>query len=144
MTGECGRHDGRAREGRWGSGGRTAGERGRDGGGVRDGRYSRLWLEPVTDGDLPQARGTRSAKGAAGMGGECGGGWTRVCLRRSPSAAHLELSQHCLLSGYTPIQNKKPKKKRKRKIKSDGRIPQVFTPWDNLMATYSNTHFTPH
>ena len=32
----------------------------------------------------------------------------------SPFAVHLKPSQHCLLIGYTPIQNKKEKKKRER------------------------------
>ena len=36
--------------------------------------------------------------------------WTHVYVWMSPFAAHLKLSQHCLLIGYTPIQNKKFKK----------------------------------
>ena len=36
--------------------------------------------------------------------------WIHVHVWLSPFAAHLKLSQHCLLISYTPIQNKKFKK----------------------------------
>ena len=44
---------------------------------------------------------------AAWMGEEFGEGWILVYEWLSPFAAHLQLSQHCLLIGYTPIQNLK-------------------------------------
>ena len=42
-----------------------------------------------------------------------GGQWTHVYGRLCPFAVHLKLSQHCLLIGYTAIQNKKCKRKKK-------------------------------
>ena len=39
------------------------------------------------------------------MGGEFGGEWIYVCGWLSPFAVHLKLSQHCLLIGYTSVQN---------------------------------------
>ena len=47
---------------------------------------------------------------AAWMGGKFGRGWIHVHVWLSSFAAHLKLSQYCLLIGYTPIQNKKLKK----------------------------------
>ena len=41
---------------------------------------------------------------------EFGREWIHVYLRLSPFTAHLTLSQHCLLIGYTPKRNKKFKK----------------------------------
>ena len=46
---------------------------------------------------------------AGWMGEEFGGEWM------SPFAVCLKLSQHCLLTGYTPIQNKNFKKMNKNK-----------------------------
>ena len=40
------------------------------------------------------------------MGGESGGEWIHVNVWLSPFAVHLKLSQHCLLIGYTLIQDK--------------------------------------
>ena len=40
-----------------------------------------------------------------------GGEWTHVYVWLSPFAVHLKPLQHCLLIGYTPIPNKKLKKK---------------------------------
>ena len=37
---------------------------------------------------------------------ESGGGWIHVYVGLSPFVLHLKLSQHCLLTGYMPIQNK--------------------------------------
>ena len=44
---------------------------------------------------------------AAWMGGEFRGEWIHVYVWLSPFTIHLKLSQHCLLIGFTPIQNKK-------------------------------------
>ena len=41
----------------------------------------------------------------AWMGGDFGGEWIHVYVWLGPFAVHLKLSQHCLLIGYTPIQN---------------------------------------
>ena len=38
--------------------------------------------------------------------GELGGGWIHVHVWLSPFSVHPKLSQHCLLIGYTLIQNK--------------------------------------
>ena len=46
----------------------------------------------------------------AGVGGEFGGQWIHEDVWLSPFTVHLKLSQHCLLIGYTPVQNKKLKK----------------------------------
>ena len=45
------------------------------------------------------------------MGGEFGGEWVHVYVWLGSFAVHLKLSQHCMLVGYTPVQNKKFKKK---------------------------------
>ena len=41
------------------------------------------------------------------MGEEFGGEWIEVYIWKNPFTAHLKLSQHCLLIGYTTVQNKK-------------------------------------
>ena len=46
---------------------------------------------------------------AAQMGGEFGGEWIYIYVWLNPFALYLELSQHCLLISYTPIQTKKLK-----------------------------------
>ena len=43
--------------------------------------------------------------------------WMHVYVWLSPFAVHLKLSQHCLFISYTPIQNKKLKKKNLRSKK---------------------------
>ena len=48
--------------------------------------------------------------GIAFLGGTFGWEWIHIDEWLSPFAIHLKLSQHCLLIGYTPIQNKKLKK----------------------------------
>ena len=48
---------------------------------------------------------------AAWIGGEFEGEWIHVYVWLSSFAVHLKLSQHCLLIGYIPIQNKKFLKK---------------------------------
>ena len=45
------------------------------------------------------------------MGGEFGGEWVPVYIWLGSFAVHLKLSQHCMLVGYTPVQNKELKKK---------------------------------
>ena len=40
------------------------------------------------------------------MGGEFAGEWIHAYIWLSPFAVHLKLLQHCLLTGYSPIQNK--------------------------------------
>ena len=47
----------------------------------------------------------------AWMGGEFRGEWVHVYIWLGSFAVHLKLSQHCMLVGYTPVQNKKLKKK---------------------------------
>ena len=44
---------------------------------------------------------------AAWMGGEFGGERIHVYVWLSPFTVHVRLSQHCMLIGYIPIQNKK-------------------------------------
>ena len=47
---------------------------------------------------------------AAWMGGEFGREWMHVYVCLNPFTVCLNLSQHCLLNGYSPIQNLKKKK----------------------------------
>ena len=47
---------------------------------------------------------------ATWMEDDFGREWIHVYVWLSPFTAHLTLSQHCLLTGYTPKQNKKFKK----------------------------------
>ena len=47
---------------------------------------------------------------SAWMGEGSGGEWIHVYVWLSPFTVRLKLSQHCLLIGYIPIQNKKLKK----------------------------------
>ena len=44
---------------------------------------------------------------AAWMGGEFGGEWIHVYVWPRPFTVRVKSSQHCLLIGYIPIQNKK-------------------------------------
>ena len=46
---------------------------------------------------------------AAWRGGAFGEEWIHVYAWLSPFTVHLNLLQHCLLIGYTPVQNKKLK-----------------------------------
>ena len=46
-----------------------------------------------------------------GRGGEFRGEWVHIYTWLSPYPVHLKLSKHCLLIGYTPIENKMFKKK---------------------------------
>ena len=46
------------------------------------------------------------------MGEEFGGESIHVYIWKNPFTAHLKLSQHCLLIGYTTVQNKKVFKKK--------------------------------
>ena len=92
-----------------GLGGRMGG---RDSWGVWMDMYTLLYLKWITNKDLLYST-WNSAQGcvAAGMGGEFGGEWIHVYVWLSPFTVDLKLSQ-----GYTLIQNKKLKKKKKRKI----------------------------
>ena len=44
---------------------------------------------------------------AAWVGGEFWGEWIHVRVWLGPFTVHLKLSQHCLLTDCTPVQNKK-------------------------------------
>ena len=78
--------------------------------------YTLLCLKWITNKDLLYSTGNSAqCYVAAWMGGEFGGEWIHVYVCLSPFAIHLKLSQHCLLIDYTPIQNKKLKKKKERK-----------------------------
>ena len=63
---------------------------------------------------------------AAWMGGEFGEEWIHVYVWLSPFAVHLKLSQHCLLIGYTPIQNKMFLKKLKSPILAVKLVGEMF------------------
>ena len=52
---------------------------------------------------------------AAGMGEESRGEWIHVYVWLNPFVLHLKLS-HRLLTGYTPMQNKKSKKKERKNL----------------------------
>ena len=91
-----------------GLGGRMGG---RDSWGVWMDMYTLLYLKWITNKDLLYST-WNSAQGcvAAGMGGEFGGEWIHVYVWLSPFTFDLKLSQ-----GYTLIQNKKLKKKKRKK-----------------------------
>ena len=44
-----------------------------------------------------------------------GGEWIHVYVWLNPFSIYLKLSQHCLFISYIPVQNKKPKCKKKKK-----------------------------
>ena len=70
--------------------------------------YLLLYLKWITNKDLLY-RTWNSAQCyvAHWMGGAFGGEWVHVYVWMSPFFVHVKWSQHCLLIGYTPIQNKK-------------------------------------
>ena len=68
--------------------------------------YTLLYLKWIGNKDLRYStHNSAQYYGAAWMGGELGGERIHVYVWLSPSAVHLKLPQHCLLIGYTPIQN---------------------------------------
>ena len=72
------------------------------------GMYTLLYLKWITNKDLLYSTGNSAQCYVAfWMGGEFGGEGIHVYVWLSPFLVHLKLSQHCLLTGYTPIQNKK-------------------------------------
>ena len=62
-------------------------------------------------------------------GKELGGEWVHIYVWLSPFAMHLNLSQHCVLISYTPMQNKKLKKKKKRLWASSARGSGSIPGW---------------
>ena len=71
-------------------------------------RYTHLCLRWITNKDLLcSAWNSAQCYVAAWMGREFGGEWIRVYIWLSPFAVYVKLSQHCLLIGYAPVQNKK-------------------------------------
>ena len=76
------------------------------------GLYTLLYLKWITNKGLLYSTGNSGQCYAAGwMGGEFGGEWMHVYVWLSPFAVYLKVSQHCLLIGYSPTQNKKFKNK---------------------------------
>ena len=68
--------------------------------------YTLLYLKWVNNRDLLYSTwNSAQCYVASWMGEEFGGEWIHVYVWLSPFAVHLKLSQHCLLIGYTPIQN---------------------------------------
>ena len=74
--------------------------------------YSLLHLKWIINKDLPYST-WNSAQWyvATWMRGGFAREYIHVYVWLSPFTVHLELSKHCLLIGFTPIQNKKFKKK---------------------------------
>ena len=69
--------------------------------------YTLLHLKWITKKDLLYSTwDSAQCYVAAWTGGEFGEEWIHVYVWLSPFASHLKLSQHCLLIGYTPIENK--------------------------------------
>ena len=61
--------------------------------------HTLLYLKWITNKDLLISTGNSAqCYLAAWMGGEFGGDWIHVYVWLSPFAAHLNLSQHCLLA----------------------------------------------
>jgi len=76
--------------------------------------YTLLYLKWITNKDLLYSTGNSAqCYVAVWMGGEFGGEGIHVYVWLSPFLVHLKPSQHCLLPGYTPIQNKKHYLKKK-------------------------------
>ena len=74
----------------------------------RMGMWPLLYLKWVTNKDLLYSTGdSAQCYVSAWMGVGFGGEWIYVYVWLSPFTVHLKLSHHCLLMGYTPIQNKK-------------------------------------
>ena len=70
--------------------------------------YTPLCLKWIVDKDLLNSTwNSAQCSVMAWMGRDFGGEWIHVYVWLGPFAVHLKLSQHCLLIGYTPIQNKK-------------------------------------
>ena len=63
------------------------------------------WLGRQSQGVWVLSLETRGYHVAAWMEGGFGGERIHVYVYLSPSAVHLKPSQHCLLIGYTPVQN---------------------------------------
>ena len=77
--------------------------------------HTLLCLKQITNEDLLYSTGNSAqCYAAAWMGAKFGGEWMYVYLWQSSFAAHLKLSELCLLIGYTPMQNKKLKKKERK------------------------------
>ena len=90
----------------------TAGKDGEQRQGGMD-MYTVLYLKRITSKDLLYCTWNFvQCYVAALMGKELGGEWVHIYVWLSPFAMHLNLSQHCLLISYTPMQNKKLKKKK--------------------------------
>ena len=74
--------------------------------------HTLLYLKWIITKDLLYStRNPVECNVAAWMGEEFGGEWLHVYAWLSLFAVRLKLSQHCLLVGYTLIQNKKSFKK---------------------------------
>ena len=75
--------------------------------------YTLLYLKWITNKDLLSSTGNSAQCDVAAWmrWGEFRGEWIHVYGWLSPFTVHLKLSQHCLLIGCTPIQNKKVKKR---------------------------------
>ena len=74
--------------------------------------YTLLYIKWITNKDLLYSRwSSAQCYMAAWMGGTFGGEWIHVYLWLRHFIIHLNPIQHCLLIGYTPIQNKTLKKK---------------------------------
>ena len=79
--------------------------------GVRDfeiDMYTLSYLKWISNKDLLCSSGNSAqCYVAAWTGGGFGGEWIHVYIWLSPFIVHLKLSQHCLLTGHIPVQNKK-------------------------------------
>ena len=68
--------------------------------------YTLLNLKWITNKDLLYSTwNSAQCYVAASMGGEFGREWMHVYIWLNPFAVCLNQSQHCLLNGYSPIQN---------------------------------------
>ena len=67
--------------------------------------YILLYLKQLTNKDLFVQH--MECYVTAWMGGEFGGEWIQIYVWLGLFTVHLKPSQHCLLFGYTPIQNLK-------------------------------------
>ena len=92
--------------------------------------YTLLYLRWITNKDLLYSKWNSAQCYVAGwMGGRFGGEWIHVYVWLSPFDVHLKLSQPCLLISYTPIQNKKFKERKQKKINGS------FQPFHSRLST---------
>ena len=85
--------------------------------------YTLLCLEWITNKDLLYCtRNSAKYYVTAWMGGKFGGECMQVYVWLNSFTVNLKLSQYCLLSDYTPIANRKLKKRKSKSLVNGGHV----------------------